>query len=194
MALGRHATAALLNAVSPKVNYLYTEIEVIQMVQDAYTSGDFEATKDLFETQNELGLGGSFAGLWIEDVPNKYSLLSAATGGTPDLVVIGKPHFAGRQYLIVGSLSGEFPGTPLPNGALLPLNWDAFTMMTVAYANTTLLPHFMGTLDSLGTAKAQIVTGPLPPVFVGLTMNFAYLLGKPIQVICGWSVFLEIAP
>jgi uncharacterized repeat protein (TIGR01451 family) len=54
-ALIRHAVAALLNAAHPDVDYLYTEAEVIAMVQDAYSSGDFMGVKNLFEAQNELG-------------------------------------------------------------------------------------------------------------------------------------------
>lgn len=54
-ALIRHATAALLNAAHPDVDYAYTEAEVIAMVQDAYSSGDFNGVKNLLEAQNELG-------------------------------------------------------------------------------------------------------------------------------------------
>lgn len=54
-ALARHAVAALLNSTSPDVDYLYSTAEVISMVQDAFASGEFNATKDLFAAQNELG-------------------------------------------------------------------------------------------------------------------------------------------
>lgn len=54
-ALGRHAVAALLNAANPDVNYLYTEADVIAMVQQAYATGDFEGVKNLFAAQNEMG-------------------------------------------------------------------------------------------------------------------------------------------
>jgi hypothetical protein len=54
-ALARHAVAALLNAASPDVDYLYSQAQVISMVQSAYASGDFEDVKDLFEDQNEAG-------------------------------------------------------------------------------------------------------------------------------------------
>lgn len=54
-ALYRHATAALLNAASPDVAYYYSVAEVIQMVQDAYTSGNFEDFKDMLEDANEMG-------------------------------------------------------------------------------------------------------------------------------------------
>lgn len=54
-ALGRHAVAALLNAANPDVDYLYSEAEIIAMVQDAYATGDFESLKDALEEENERG-------------------------------------------------------------------------------------------------------------------------------------------
>ena len=52
-ALGRHATAALLNAANPDVSYLYSESDVISLVQSAYATGNFEALKNIFEMQND---------------------------------------------------------------------------------------------------------------------------------------------
>ncbi len=54
-ALGRHATAAILNANNPNVSYFYTQADVIALVQSAYASGDFEGVKNMLEYQNELG-------------------------------------------------------------------------------------------------------------------------------------------
>lgn len=54
-ALARHAVAALLNSANGDVSYLYSTADVISMVQAAFASGNFEATKDLFAGQNELG-------------------------------------------------------------------------------------------------------------------------------------------
>ncbi|WP_182870577.1 SdrD B-like domain-containing protein [Rhodopirellula sp. JC639] len=68
-ALGRHATAALLNAANPNVDYAYTQAEVIALTQAAYTSGNpalVEETKNLFAVQNELGADLSTPA----DVPN----------------------------------------------------------------------------------------------------------------------------
>jgi hypothetical protein len=53
-ALGRHAAAAYLNALSPDVDYYYTPEQVIALVQEAYATGDFEAAKDLLAYQNEI--------------------------------------------------------------------------------------------------------------------------------------------
>jgi hypothetical protein len=52
-ALARHAVAALLNASNPSVNYAYSVSQVLAMVQFAYETSAFEATKNLFEAQNE---------------------------------------------------------------------------------------------------------------------------------------------
>lgn len=52
-ALARHAVAALLNAAA--VNFMYSEGEVITMVQGAIDSGDIESIKNELAEQNELG-------------------------------------------------------------------------------------------------------------------------------------------
>jgi hypothetical protein len=52
-ALLRHSTAALLNASHGGVNYVFTQAEIIESVQDAYTTGEFESAKDPLETENE---------------------------------------------------------------------------------------------------------------------------------------------
>lgn len=54
-ALGRHATAALLNAASPDVSYDFTTAEIISLVQGAFSTGDFEGAKDMLESANESG-------------------------------------------------------------------------------------------------------------------------------------------
>ncbi len=54
-ALQRHATAALLNAANTGIDYAYTQAQIIAMVQQAYATGNFEATKNAFEVENERG-------------------------------------------------------------------------------------------------------------------------------------------
>ncbi|NNG16785.1 MAG: hypothetical protein HKM89_09910 [Gemmatimonadales bacterium] len=54
-ALGRHSVAALLNATHPDVAASLSEAEVIQLVQDAFSSGDFETAKNTLAAANELG-------------------------------------------------------------------------------------------------------------------------------------------
>ena len=54
-ALGRHATAALLNAANGAVSYGFTAAQVIALVQEAFATGDFEAAKNALEAENERG-------------------------------------------------------------------------------------------------------------------------------------------
>jgi hypothetical protein len=57
-ALLRHGIAALLGAANDEVDYPLSEGEVIDMVNEAFASGDFEATKDLLDEFNNLGAPG----------------------------------------------------------------------------------------------------------------------------------------
>jgi hypothetical protein len=54
-ALARHAVAALLNAASAEVEYLYSAAQIISAVQGAFATGNFESVKNDFEAANELG-------------------------------------------------------------------------------------------------------------------------------------------
>lgn len=53
-ALGRHAVAALLNSASD-VESSFTVADVVQAVQDAYESGDFELLKNILDEDNNSG-------------------------------------------------------------------------------------------------------------------------------------------
>ncbi|KPJ78417.1 MAG: hypothetical protein AMJ54_03450, partial [Deltaproteobacteria bacterium SG8_13] len=54
-ALLRHSTAALLNAAHPHIDYAFSQAEIIDMVQAAFASGNYEDAKNQFEAQNEKG-------------------------------------------------------------------------------------------------------------------------------------------
>lgn len=53
--LGRMAVAALLNAASPGVDFDLTTAEVIAAFNAAWTSGEYEATKDMLDDLNNQG-------------------------------------------------------------------------------------------------------------------------------------------
>jgi hypothetical protein len=55
VALMRHATAALLNTSNAGVSYPYSTAEVVHLFQNAFDSGDYETTKNLFAGLNETG-------------------------------------------------------------------------------------------------------------------------------------------
>ena len=103
-------------------------------------------------------------------------------GGTVNFTLDATAANAGRQYLIVGSVTGDMPGTPLPGGmTVLPINWDIFTNMTINFAGSAFMPNTFGNLDGNGQATAQLIV----PIFTlapgaDFTMTFAYCLnGKP---------------
>jgi hypothetical protein len=54
-ALGRHAVAALLNALNDDVDAAFNADTVIALVQAAYASQDFETNKDILAAANEQG-------------------------------------------------------------------------------------------------------------------------------------------
>ena len=54
-ALGRHATAALLNSVNTDVSYDLTEAEVLSIVMEAYLTGEFKDAKNELADFNEQG-------------------------------------------------------------------------------------------------------------------------------------------
>jgi hypothetical protein len=57
-ALTRHAIAAVLGAANDEVEYPLTVQQVIDMVNAAFASGDFESTKDVLDELNNAGAPG----------------------------------------------------------------------------------------------------------------------------------------
>ena len=88
----------------------------------------------------------------------------------------GGSAMAGRGYYMLGSVSGSLPGTPLPGGLVLPLNWDYFTELTITLSNSIIFPDFHGNLDGMGNAMARFALDrPPDPAYVGIKVNFAFL-------------------
>jgi hypothetical protein len=106
------------------------------------------------------------------DIHTDVSSISATTGGTANITLDPGPLFQLADYRILGSISGTAPGIDF-GPVNLPLNYDAFMLATILDANSSGLPGFTGTLDATGSSTAAVVSGPLPPAFVGLQMDFA---------------------
>jgi hypothetical protein len=120
--------------------------------------------------------------------------LSLSTGGVLDFNLFAGSDYAGRDYFLLGSMSGTSPGFPLPNGLIMPLNRDIFTSIVSRFANSPVFLNFNATLDSSGRGWAQMDSfGPLPPGFLGVTLNFAYLLFNPIDFTSN-AVGVDIVP
>lgn len=103
--------------------------------------------------------------------------VSAATGGTVNFMLDCGLDNAGRSYVVLGSVSGTAPGTPLPqNLAILRLNWDIFTDLVLSMVNTPLFINFRSSLDTQGRSTAQLNTPILSSTYVGLKMQYAFSL------------------
>ena len=100
----------------------------------------------------------------------------------------------GRNYLLLGSVTGSSPGTLLPGGqAVLPVNWDFFTNIVLDMLNTPIFQDFMGVLDADGKASALFNTfGPVPGT-AGIFITYAYALNKPWDYASNPCV-IEIVP
>jgi len=115
------------------------------------------------------------------------STLSGRLGGLVNFTLNGGKDNGGRDYILLGCVSGTSPGTPLPGGlATLPLNIDYFTYYVIFLMNSSIFQNFQGVLDSEGNGKAQVNTiglGPLSPGCTGTILYFAYALYYPWDVV-----------
>jgi hypothetical protein len=119
--------------------------------------------------------------------------ISASTGGTVNFSLTAGAKHAGRNYLMLGTMSGTEPGIPLPGGlATLPLNWDLFTNMVMNNINGPFFQDFMGTLDGNGEATAIFTMGAVPGA-AGIILHFAYCMDKPWDFASN-AVPIEIVP
>lgn len=138
---------------------------------------------------------------YAEELPPTTSLtadaavLSVTPANVVEFTIHGGTLNAGRSYLLLGSLSGTSPGTPLPGGAVtLPLQWDPLTDLIVANINSPMFDGFYGTLSNQGTGRASFATlGGLPTQAIGLTLNFAAALMGPWNFVTN-PLTLQIGP
>jgi hypothetical protein len=121
------------------------------------------------------------------------STISAGSGGTVRFALSAGIDNAGRNYLLLGGISGTEPGIPLPGGhATLPLNWDLFTNLVINMANGPFFQDFLGTLDGYGSAMATLNVPPFPCA-AGFPMYYAYALNKPYDFVSN-PVTIELVP
>jgi hypothetical protein len=106
------------------------------------------------------------------------TIVYGSAGGKVNFFLDAGAANAGRKYILLGSITGYEPGTPLPGGyATLPINFDVFTNFTILLANTNIFKNFISTLDGSGRATA---TMGLPTFSAGYqTLYFAFALNNP---------------
>jgi len=113
-----------------------------------------------------------FPSIWV----GQYSF-SAGSGCSIPIYLDAGSSYAGRMYVVGGSMSGAYPGTQLPGGNVIPLNRDVLTNLILNHLNGFMFHDFRGHLDGDGTAEATLnVVGPVNPIYVGKNLTFAFTL------------------
>ncbi len=102
---------------------------------------------------------------------------------------------ARRVYLMLGSASGTRSNLVLPGEfSVLPLQFDAFSVLTLTALNSQAFGSFLGTLDSLGSAQATLSLPALPSSAAGQTLHFSYLLFSPSFDLSSQPVAVRLLP
>ncbi len=126
--------------------------------------------------------GSSTSGIkWFNGIgplSSDVNAISGGSGGTINFKIAPGAAFASRRYFLMASLSGTTPGTPLPGGATLPLNWDGVSAFIYQNYNNPMLATFRGNLGNSGEAKAQLNAGGVP-FPAGTILHFAFTTETP---------------
>ncbi|MFH1998185.1 MAG: thioredoxin domain-containing protein [Planctomycetota bacterium] len=116
------------------------------------------------------------------------------TGGSINFGLYAGSEHQGRNYLLACGVTGSTPGTTLPGGMVLPVNFDVFTYnILFPLLNTSLFMDFYGNINAEGTAAAQLNSGTLPPGYTGTVLTFAYCLNDPFDYV-SMPIDVEIVP
>lgn len=169
--------------------YCRTRVDVVDWDEDGTL--DLIAGQGYSDTSNQTNV---FYCHGIGPLSLSENRIYASAGGVIDLAIKAGASYSGRKYFLLGNVSGTQPGTDLPGGLTLPLNWDVFTDLVISLANTPVCSNFSGTLDGNGEASAQFNSyGPLPSSSIGVPLRFAYLLYKPFDFVSN-AAEVEILP
>jgi hypothetical protein len=138
------------------------------------------------------------ASLWAD----AYSF-SASEGCEITFFLDAGPAFAGYEYVLVGGLSGSYPGTQIPGDLTVPINRDWVTEIILDNLNSPVFDNFQGNLDSEGKAVATLVLsgldsdavnqtrGFMEPPIVGETGVFAFVLTENWDFVSN-PVYIEV--
>lgn len=133
------------------------------LLRSHHPAGGLIVMDDLELDVKPLGLSG---------VPLQISL---AQGGVQSFFLDVGPGLGGLSYVVLGSQSGTDPGFPI-DALVLPLNVDAYTLVSLLGANQPPFGKTVGTLDAQGQAAASLTIPPgLPPVFAGTQLHHAFV-------------------
>ncbi|MFT4710677.1 MAG: hypothetical protein ACI9D0_001531 [Bacteroidia bacterium] len=139
-------------------DFIRREIHIVDFVA---TAGSHQYNLTFQETAN-FALTAD-----VEFVP-------AATGGTQNLSLDAGIAHAGEIYLVLGSLSGTSPGTPV-NNQVLPLNVDQWFINLLTNPTLQTVLGTAGVLDATGQGSANILIPSGAFVGIGVAAHHAFL-------------------
>jgi len=145
----------------------YSRLDVADWDEDGeidIISGDADGFVHLFRAIGPLSVDKNF--------------IPSSTGGSIEFALAAGSIQAGRHFFLMGTEAGTEPGTPLPGGALLPLNWGMLSWYVFNNHNTYPLTNFRGVLDSSGQAMATLNAPPVP-LAAGAILHFAFTTEWP---------------
>ena len=67
------------------------------------------------------------------------------------------PDYANYKYCLLTGATGTQPGSLLPNGVKVPLNFDDWTFFALQYLNSSTFSNFYGVLDAQGETLPRAV-------------------------------------
>ena len=118
---------------------------------------------------------------WKDTLNADIVEMSIGEGGTVRFFMRTGIARSGRDYVLLGSMSGSSPGTLLPGGlAVLPLNIDHFTKVLLQHSisGSPWCTGFLDTMDSDGTGSA-VLNIPQELGLTGKVLYFAFALRSP---------------
>lgn len=120
--------------------------------------------------------------------------LSQPQGGKIYLTLNAGPSQGNRYYMICGSITGNAPGSPVPDGAIIPVNLDLFSYYILGLLNTAMFINFYGKLmpDGYGVAIYDTL-GSLPQNILPFDISLAAVLMNPYDFATN-PVNIDIVP
>ena len=141
-------------------------LDSLDDVLRAYAAGDSGSGAVVASGTGTPGGSGETAALVeIQPAVSGFGLaasphaISLSAGGAQAWTIALGPAHAGELHLVVGSLAGWTPGTPV-GGVPVPLLLDVYALWSLAHQNSAVLQGTLGVLDAQGAAAAAFV---LPP-------------------------------
>ena len=175
-----------IDAVIPKGWRIRLYIENLSILRYPPGAGFVKTVPYMHNYDINIYLGKQFKSRIILPIRNKIpasletwdAIGSVSRKNTIRFVISGTSLRAGLPYILFCGLSGQYPMTPLPGGAFLPLNIDYYTQPLLGAANTQGFPGFIGSLSGVGEAYPKIVLKKLPvtPEMAGLKMTVAGII------------------